>query len=124
MSILSQQMVISLLAVTNDITPNRLSRSLTAPSGYYSNNGQYPDPRTQMTGAGIVATGGKSKTRERIQNSFTAGELGGFTADGSKTVRGSRSFNTWAENAGNPHKPDETVLVQEDPQAWLDLEWD
>ena len=72
MSILSQQMVISQLAVTNDISPNRLSRSLTAPSGYYSNNGQYPDPRTQMTGAGIVATGNQSKTHERIRNSYTA----------------------------------------------------
>ena len=122
MSILSQQMVISLLAVTNDITPNRLSRSLTAPSGYYSNNGQYPDPRTQMTGAGIVATGNQSKTHEKIQNSFTAGELGGFTADGAKTVRGSRNFNTWTEKTGNPHKPD--VLVQEKPSVWLDLEWD
>ena len=124
MSILSQQMVISQLAVTNDIKPNRLSRSLTAPSGYYSNNGQYPDPRTQMTGAGIVATGNQSKTHERIRNSFTAGELGGFTADGAKTVRGSRNFNTWAENAGNPHVPEETVLVQEDPLVWQNLRWD
>tara|TARA_Y100000034_G_C6552869_1_gene238928 strand:+ start:148 stop:522 length:375 start_codon:yes stop_codon:yes gene_type:complete len=124
MSILSEQLVISQLAFTNDITPNRLSRSLTAPSGYYGNNGQYPDPRTQMTGAGIVATGNESKTFEKIRNSFTAGELGGFTANGAKTVRGSRNFNTWAENAGNPHNSDETVLVQEDPSVWANLRWD
>ena len=122
MSILSQQLSISQRAFTNRITTNPEAQSLTYRSGYYGNGGQYPDPRTQMTGAGIVATGNQSKTRERIKDSFTAGELGGWTDAGIKTVRGSRSFNTWLEKTDNPHQP--YVLVQEDPQAWLDLEWD
>ena len=121
MSILSQQMVISQLAFTNDMSVNRLAQSLTAPSGYYGNGGQYPDPRTQMTGAGIVATGNQSKTRERIKDSFTAGELGGWTAAGSKTVRGSRSFNTWGVSDADGNKIE---TVYEDPKAWPKLELD
>ena len=97
MSILSEQMIISQLAFTNDITSNRLSRSLTAPSGYYANDGQYPDPRSQMTGAATVARGNESLTFERIRNSYTAGHLDGYTAAGTKEVRGAGDFDVFEE---------------------------
>tara|TARA_Y100000310_G_scaffold11640_1_gene12155 strand:+ start:42 stop:371 length:330 start_codon:yes stop_codon:yes gene_type:complete len=97
MSILSQQLVISDLAFTNDITTNRLSRSLTAPSGYWANNGQYPDPRTQMTGAGIVGMSNQSLTHERIRNSFTAGKLGGVP-DATGLVRGEGDYDIFDED--------------------------
>ena len=95
MSILSEQMIISQLAFTNDITPNRLSRSLTAPSGYYANDGQYPDPRSQMTGAATVARGNESLTFERIRNSDTAGELGGVP-DATGLVRGGGDYDVFS----------------------------
>ena len=77
MSILSQQMVISQLAVTNDITPNRLSRSLTAPSGYCGGSAQrpasmYPDNRTTLAAEDMVIN---SDGNESIRKSRTAAQI-------------------------------------------------
>ena len=97
MSILAQQLVISELAFSNAITTNRLSRSLSAPNGYFGDDGKYPDNRTHMTGAAIVGLGNVSQTFERIRNSYTAGHLDGYTAAGTKEVRGSGDFNVVEE---------------------------
>jgi len=99
MSILDQQRVISELAFSNAITTNRLSRSLSAPNGYYGDDGKYPDNRTHMTGAAIVGMSNQSLTFERITNSYTAGHLDGYTADGTKEVRGAGNFDVFEDEA-------------------------
>ena len=97
MSILDQQRVISEMAFSNVITTNRLARSLSAPNGYYGDDGQYPDSRTHMTGAAIVGKSNESLTFERIRNSYTAGHLDGYTAAGTKEVRGAGDFDVFEE---------------------------
>ena len=72
MSILSEQLVISDKAVSNDITTNSDARSLTMRNGYYFDS-KYPDHRSTMTGENPLSGAGGL---EVISESKTAGQIG------------------------------------------------
>ena len=71
MVILSQQFGISEKATNNGVTVNPGARSLTAPSGYYSDGGKYPDDRPTWDNTAVLTTeqlGGET---------IIAGQIGG-----------------------------------------------
>jgi hypothetical protein len=69
MSIVSQQLIISDKAVSNDIKINPEARSLTMRNGYYVNS-MYPDNRSTMTGENPFSD------TDNITISKTAGQIG------------------------------------------------
>ena len=69
MSIVSQQLIISDKAVSNDIKINPEARSLTMRNGYYVNS-MYPDNRSTMTGENPFSG------TDSITISKTAGQIG------------------------------------------------
>ena len=69
MSIVSQQLIISDEAVSNDIKINPEARSLTMRNGYYVNS-MYPDNRSTMTGENPFSD------TDSITISKTAGQIG------------------------------------------------
>ena len=69
MSIVSQQLIISDKAVSNDIKINPEARSLTMRNGYYVNS-MYPDNRSTMTGENPFSD------TDSITISKTAGQIG------------------------------------------------
>ena len=83
MGILSQQLGISEKATNNGVTVNPGARSLTAPSGYYSDGGKYPDDRptwdntdvltTEQLGGGLIIAGQTSGSQSFNRDSKMEG---------------------------------------------------
>ena len=69
MSIVTQQLIISVKAISNDIKIDPEARSLTMRNGYYVNS-MYPDNRSTMTGDNPFSD------TDRITTSETAGQIG------------------------------------------------
>ena len=73
MGILNQQIVISDLYISNQITTDPGARSLTMRNGYYVDH-KYPDNRPEMTGESYFV--GVNNGIEDISESKTAGQIG------------------------------------------------
>ena len=69
MSILSEQLMISDKAISNDISLDPEARSLTMRNGYYVDH-KYPDDRSTMTGENPF------NDTSNITTSKTAGQIG------------------------------------------------
>jgi len=69
MSIVTQQLIISVKAISNDIKIDPEARSLTMRNGYYVNS-MYPDNRSTMTGENPFSD------TDSITISKTAGQIG------------------------------------------------
>ena len=69
MSIVTQQLIISDKAISNDINTDPEARSLTMRNGYYVNS-MYPDNRSTMTGENPFSD------TDNITISKTAGQIG------------------------------------------------